>query len=123
MAHDRQGWRKIGNALAALVLALLVFGPSLDGFICSDDFGPAAAAAAAAENPAADTVSDRQPPPVDRDGCAASTHCHCHHGPSHLAIAPEAAALPDPNGAAGPPARERPPVLDRQFQLIRPPRA
>lgn len=122
MAHDRPWWRKAGAALAALVLTVLVFGPSLDGLVCTDDFSPVAAAAAS-ELPMASSTTDRQTPPVDFDGCCPSVHCHCHHGPSHVAALPEAGALPDLGGEARVPARERPPVLDRQFQLIRPPRA
>jgi hypothetical protein len=121
MAHDRPWRRKIGNALAALVVTLLVFGPGLDGLICNDDFGPVAAAAAA-EMVVADSTADSHAP-VDRDGCGPSIHCHCHHGPSHVAVVSDAAALSDATGEARLPTRERPAVLDRQFQLIRPPRA
>ena len=39
MARTSPWWRKVGMALAVLVLTVLTFGPSLDGLLCRDEGG------------------------------------------------------------------------------------
>ena len=44
MVRTPSWWRRLGAALAALVVAVLAFGPGLDGLICGDEAGLAAVA-------------------------------------------------------------------------------
>jgi len=56
MARTSPWWRKVGMALAALVLTVLTFGPSLDGLLCRDE---GSVSAVAAELPVAVAIGPR----------------------------------------------------------------
>jgi hypothetical protein len=107
----------LGAALAALVLAVLTFGPSLDGLLCHDENGPSAAAQSGVETA----------PAQDSDGHADEAgpcvHGHCHHGATFLAAAPlDAVAASAPSGRQVW-EQARVSTSDPKFGLIRPPRA
>jgi hypothetical protein len=106
--------------LAALVLTVLTFGPSLDTYICGDEGGMSAAAAGQAAAAAPD-----QPESLDGHDKAlgACAHGHCHHGAAYTPV-------------EVPPCQERPRLTakhnllrlavrssDPKFGLMRPPRA
>lgn len=106
-------WRRIGAALAAVVLAVLVFGPGLDGLLCLDEAGLSAAAAEMAYH--------GDDAPAEPGACL---HGHCHHGVSEAP--PARAGHAAPAGLiAGPhaPGRDRVATSDPKFGVLRPPRA
>jgi hypothetical protein len=115
MGGKLTAWRRFGAAFAALVLAVLALGPSLESALCADE-APAEATAFLLASDAGHADDHGR-----ADGCV---HGHCHHGAPYApepatSAAPTlayAAARLTPGGDAAPPA-------GRQFDLIRPPRA
>src|SRR3546814_16475416 len=113
-------WRRLGGALAALVLTVLTFGPSLDSFICHDEIRAPAAAAAGA-------IVTVQPVSTDsaghvQDGLGVCIHGHCHHGAAYVPV-----QLPTADGPAVHPsrrrwAREQVATSNPHFELLQPPR-
>lgn len=121
MARSSPWWRKVGMALAALVLTVLTLGPSLDGLLCKDE---GSLSAAAAEMPTTQISSaDGHSQPAD-EGAGVCVHGHCHHAAPYVSAAPAAAERPrDLTGVAHPLPRDRAPTSDPKFGLMRPPRA
>lgn len=112
-------WRKIGTALAALVLTLLTFGPGIDSLICKDEGGMTAAAAEAVLTVAGDFDASHT-----TDHAAPCVHGHCHHGATYVGnLEAQALEAVEPPPAAHPLVRGRVPTSDPKFGLIRPPRA
>lgn len=117
MGRNLTAWRRFGAAFAALVLAVLALGPSLESAMCADEAPATAEAAAYLLTSDAGHADDHG----RADGCV---HGHCHHGAPYTpepatSAAPSlahAAARLTPDGDAVPPA-------GRQFDLMRPPRA
>jgi hypothetical protein len=121
MARTSPWWRKVGMALAALVMTVLTFGPSLDSIVCQDERG---LSAAAAEQPMTQAGPDVDVAGHDNEGLGACAHGHCHHGGAYVSVAPVAAETRhDLTGAAHALPRERVPTSDPKFGLMRPPRA
>jgi len=121
MARTSPWWRKVGMALAALVLTVLTLGPGLDGLICRDE---GSLSAVAAELPlAASPADDAGPAPLDeRPGIC--VHGHCHHSAPYVPATLAAGELSAPLLAVAHPfVRNRVPISDPKFGLIRPPRA
>ena len=114
-------WRKVGMVLAALVLTVLTLGPGLDGRICRDE---GSLSAVAAELPvAAAPADDAGPPPLD-EGRGICIHGHCHHSAPYVPATLAAGELSAPLLAVAHPfVRNRVPISDPKFGLIRPPRA
>jgi hypothetical protein len=120
MAESTPVWRKIGAVLAALVLTVLTFGPSLDTFLCGDEGAHAAPVAEMTVSKA----TAHQNGALDADGLGPCVHGHCHHATAYVPVMPEAAAAPDYIvSALDRPGRSRVPTSDPQFGLMRPPRA
>ena len=120
MARTSPWWRKVGMALAALVLTVLTLGPSLDGLLCRDE---GSVSAVAAELPVAVASDHGETGPAD-EGPGVCLHGHCHHAAPYVPAALAASDV-DPNLAAvaHPLPRARVPTSDPKFGLIRPPRA
>lgn len=119
MARTSPWWRKVGMALAALVLTVLTLGPGLDGLVCRDE---GSLSAVAAELPAA-AADDVAPEPLE-EGPGICVHGHCHHSAPYVSATPAANALSVPLLAVAHPfVRDRVPTSDPKFGLIRPPRA
>lgn len=119
MPHSSSWWRRLGAALSALVLAVLVLGPSLDAIICHDDLSMSAAAAEA--------LTERAAPHQDRsdhggDGLAC-VHGHCHHGSAYAPVAFAAVEGREALRAEHKLFRVRVEISDPKFGLKRPPRA
>jgi len=116
MVRTRTWWRRFGAALAALVLAVLAFGPGVDRLVCG---GEGAMAAAAAEASAAFASADH--PAHSHDDLGACVHGHCHHAasyaPAETAEAAEPAVLRHRHGLR----RVRVATSDPKFGLLRPP--
>jgi hypothetical protein len=108
----------LGAALAALVVAVLAFGPGLDGLVCGEEGGMAAAAAE--HSPAA--ASGHSTGGHADDDLGACVHGHCHHAASQAPPVTIAAAGPaltrDRHGLR----RARVATSDPKFGLLRPPR-
>ena len=118
MARTPPWWRKIGMALAALVLAVLTLGPGLDGLVCRDEGGAVAAAPIAAE-----AASDGHSGSADQ-GADICVHGHCHHSAPYVPSALASVETRDHlTGDAHLLARARIPTSDPKFGLMRPPRA
>jgi len=116
MTGTQTWWRKAGMALAALILAVLTFGPSFDAVICHDERGLSAAAADLAT---LDHVAGH-----DNEALDACAHGHCHHGAPYVSATPVAAQTPAVSvGSAHPLPRELTPESEPKFGLMRPPRA
>lgn len=116
-------WRGLSGLLAAAVIAVLAFGPSLDALICGGEGLPATASPAAeARVQSADLADHRSDAPGHVDG-GACAHGHCHHGaaseparePPLLQVSALAARLPIPLTAV--------PISGPRYSLDRPPRA
>lgn len=124
MARISAWWRRLGTALAALVLTVLTLGPGLDGLICRDEGG---LSASAAEMVVAAGVDSHEPDHgLDGGPCVHGpcVHGHCHHGGPYVATDLAAAeTLHDLTRAGRAPPRGRVPTSDPQFGLMRPPRA
>ena len=80
-------WRKAGGILAAVVLAVMVFGPTAAAAVCLDN--PAVAAAGLDE--ASDTGvsadrADADKAPCDNGACPCD-HCQCHHAGAYAPMA------------------------------------
>lgn len=118
MVRTPSWWRRFGAALAALVVAVLAFGPGLDGLVCSDEGGLAAAAAELSTTVAPDH-SNAGHSDDDRSACV---HGHCHHAaasaPATTVASVTPATLRDRHGLI----RARVPTSDPKFGLLRPPR-
>ena len=113
-------WRRAGGLLAALVLTVLTFGPSLDSYICRDEGGMSAAAA---EHAVAVVQEEADSAGGHERALGACVHGHCHHGAAYTPVD----VLPS----------HEPPILvgkhdlprvavrssDPKFGLKRPPRA
>lgn len=121
MARTSPWWRKVGMALAALVLTVLTLGPSLDGLLCRDE---GSLGAVAAEMPVAALAADHTDPrPLD-EGPGICVHGHCHHSAPYVPATPPGGELSAPLLAVAHPfVRDRVPTSDPKFGLIRPPRA
>jgi hypothetical protein len=67
----------VGAALAGLVLAVVAFGPTIDGLVCKED---GLAAAAATLSVAVEAPSDASPDTAgEQCVLGACVHGHCHH--------------------------------------------
>ena len=120
MARTSPWWRKVGMALAALVLTVLTLGPSLDGFLCRDE---GSIGAVAAELPVA-VASDYGDAGPAEEGPGICLHGHCHHAAPYVPATPAASDVNTHLAAvAHPLLRGRVPTSDPKFGLIRPPRA
>lgn len=120
MGQGSSWWRKLGTALAALVLTLLTFGPSLDGLICKDE--GAGLSAAASEAPTV-TASHQDLSGQKNDPAGPCMHGHCHHGSQYVAAVPQLDVTPEPPvGEVHPLSSDRVPTSDPKFGLKRPPR-
>jgi hypothetical protein len=122
MARTSPWWRRVGMALAALVLTVLTFGPGVDGLLCRDE---GSISAVAAELPAASAATgDDGHGALFDEGPGICVHGHCHHSAPHVPAIPTAHALSAPlTAVAHPLVRDRVPTTDPKFGLIRPPRA
>src|SRR5690606_17199060 len=78
MPGTQSWWRRLGAALAALVLCVFTFGPSLEAWICGAEAGFSAAADELPE--AAAPTPDQHDSGHPDDGPGACVHGHCHHG-------------------------------------------
>ena len=113
-------WRKAGGMLAAVVLAMMVFGPTAEAAVCADD---PAMAAAVLDQPG-DTLTDTglaDEGPCDDGGCPC-VHCQGHHSGAYAPV-----TLTDAQGPSA--ARERhalgdgpSPASSLTFGFKRPPR-
>lgn len=113
-------WRRTGGFMAALVLTVLTFGPSLDAFICRDEGG---LTAAAAELPSA-TAQDIDHSMQGHDnGLGTCVHGHCHHGAAYTPVDGLAASTPTLAVGRHVLLRVSVPTSDPKFGLMRPPRA
>ncbi len=119
MAGASTWWRKLGTALAALVLTVLAFGPSLDAIICHDEGG--GLAAAAAEIPGV-VVTDQAPDDDHSDPAGVCIHGHCHHPSPYVPTTLIASAEPMESSARHAIVRVSIPTSDFKFGLKRPPR-
>lgn len=116
MGAGLTAWRRFGAAFAALVLAVLALGPSLDGVLCAGDAPSAVQVAVSLGSPGADAHDHER-----TDGCA---HGHCHHGAPQAPEPAVAPAAPLAYAAARlTPAKDAASPAGRQFDLMRPPRA
>ncbi len=117
MGRKLTAWRRFGAVFAALVLAVLALGPSLESALCADEAPAAAEAAAFLLVSETDHADDHG----RADGCV---HGHCHHGAPY---APEPATSTAPSlvyaAARLTPGEDAAPPAGRQFDLMRPPRA
>lgn len=123
MARTSTWWRRLGTALAALVLTVLTLGPGLDGLICRDDGGLSASAAemAVSAADAHELEHGRDAGPCVHGACV---HGHCHHGGPYVAADFAVAETQhDLRRTGQSPPRGRVPISDPQFGLMRPPRA
>jgi len=79
MANQIPWWRKVGAGLAGLVLAVVAFGPAVDGLVCKED-GLAAAAATLVVAVAVEAPVDLEPDAAgEQCVMGACVHGHCHH--------------------------------------------
>ena len=109
-------WRRLRGLLVVLLIVGFAGAPGLDRLICVDE------PAATAESIIAERVADagQAPDSHDHEPCH---HGHCHHGAVFVPSLAVSAAAPEPKRqahllilvAGGP--------SDRQFGLMRPPRA
>jgi hypothetical protein len=117
-----QLWHRFGAALTALFLAVLTLGPSLDSLVCQGDDAVGAAhttvTATAAVAPSGSGAERHA-----SDDLGLCVHGHCHHAGAYVAFESPAAAAPVARMFALGVARQQVATRDRQFQLIRPPRA
>lgn len=122
MARNSPWWRKIGTALAALVLTVLTFGPSLDDLVCRNEDG---LAAAAAQTEQLTVAAEHHDTGAGIDGLGdVCLHGHCHHATAYVPVSPTASDTPTyVVSVARRPVRGRVPTSDPQFGLLRPPRA
>jgi len=105
--------------LAALVVAVLAFGPGLERMVCGDESGLAADAAELSD---AAATPDHSTTGHHDDDLGACVHGHCHHVAAHAPAVTIAAAEPaftrDRQGVR----RGRVATTDPKFGLLRPPR-
>lgn len=120
MAGTSTLWRQLRTALAALVLTVLTFGPSLDALICHDE-GPLSAAAA--EMPSLSGDADQAPADHSGEGAGVCVHGHCHHAAPYVPAALPAAETPLVTASPHALMRVAVPTSDLKFGLKRPPRA
>lgn len=113
-------WRKFGTALAALVLTVLTFGPSLDAIICHDE--GAGLASAAAEAPS-ERLTGGIPAGEHQDEIGVCIHGHCHHPSPYVPATLLANAEPAVIAAKHAVVQVAVPTSDLKFGLKRPPRA
>lgn len=73
--------------MAACLLATLVLGPSLEGFVCNDDGGPPAASAVVQAGDVAVSSDDAQRSDPNDRSSGVCVHGHCHHGFALAALA------------------------------------
>lgn len=105
--------------MAALVLTVLTFGPSLDSYICRDEGG---LSAAAAEATVLAVQGDHAPD--DHGGPAGEcVHGHCHHGAAFVPMVAIATEAPRVSAAKHELVRVRVPTAEPRFGFMRPPRA
>lgn len=80
MVQGGSWWQRLGGALAACMIALLILGPLADSFVClTDETATATATVAAVDIFASSTPVDTDHKRGDPGLCA---HGHCHHGAS-----------------------------------------
>lgn len=118
-------WRGIGGLMAALILAVLAFGPSIDAYVCQGEaVHPAVAASSAGEAVQhAEALHAHAFPAAHDDGEGPCVHGHCHHAIFFADTPPvqigQAGAVPQRLS----PRRTSVALSDLQFGLMRPPRA
>jgi len=113
-------WRKAGGMLAAVVLAVMVFGPVTEASACVD----ASTAAAAVLDQAGDALaSDGR---IDRgpcdDGACPCEHCQCHHAGAYAPITLSEVQGPRAERERHVPAEGPSPASSLTFGFKRPPR-
>lgn len=127
MGETSAFWIKTRAVLAALVLTLLAFGPSLDQVVCGGEWsGKAVAAESTSPATMMSAMSGSQDDHAKGhagDAAGLCSHGHCHHGSTFVGAS---------TGAVDPVAHVRdvyafalssPAVTDIKFGLKRPPRA
>lgn len=94
MARLSRSLRWTGGLLAALVLAVLSFGPALDALVCNDE---PAASASVSTSLEVQSVSDNHPTSEDHGGSAGGAICahgHCHHSSPYVSPISLSAEVP-----------------------------
>jgi len=94
MTVGQSWWRRLGGALAACLVALLILAPLADSFVCLGDEATTSTQTFAALEP----VASQSPVDTDhqRGDPGLCTHGHCHHGASFVmaSIGPAGAVAP-----------------------------
>jgi 4-hydroxyphenylpyruvate dioxygenase-like putative hemolysin len=111
--------------MAALMLAVLAFGSSIDAYVCRAEAIPPATASSSADEAAqhAEALHAHAFPSEHDDGEGPCVHGHCHHAIFFVDTPPvqigQAGAVPQRLS----PRRTSVALSDLQFGLMRPPRA
>ncbi len=120
MAEFSTWWRKAGGMLAAVVLAIMMFGPVAEAAVCADD---TATAAATVDEPAG-ALADAGPAgeaPCD-DGSCPCIHCHGHHAGAYAPVSMIGAEAPFASRERHDVASGPSPASSLTFGFKRPPR-
>ncbi len=115
----RSDWRRWRGFLAALLVFAFAAAPGLDAMIC----GCGEAAAAEAHGAGVPSCDDPPEDGAGHEGHGPCLHGHCHHGLSILASAGPAVTASATEGQLYLSPTMGPAISDRQFGLMRPPRA
>lgn len=108
-------WRRWAGALTACLLAVLVLGPALDAVVCEQD--------GAVVSVISGVQTDHQPDGRHSEPAGVCVHGHCHQAFSEAPAIQTAVASTRADPQIYPMTPERVRVTNRQFKLIRPPRA
>jgi hypothetical protein len=120
MSRISAGLRNWAGALAACMLAVLVLGPALDSAVCKDE-AVALSVQGAAHAAVADRVSaEHHSKPA---GHCPPGHCFCHQTSSEAPAVASVEASARTDRQVYRLAALSVPISNRQFRLIRPPRA
>jgi len=120
MAGLSTWWRKAGGVLAALVLAVMVFGPTAEAAVCADD--PAIAAALLGQPGETVANADLGDEGACDDGGCPCIHCHGYHAGAYAPTSLTDAAGPSLGRERLAPADGPSPASSLIFGLKRPPR-
>jgi hypothetical protein len=112
----------MGAALSALILAMLVLGPTVDSFICQGEAGVTPASTENVGDVAIQHSNDHGSGKV-LDGLDVCIHGHCHHGAPYVPTNPVVARGPIAELTQHALHRVQVATSDPHFGLIRPPRA
>jgi hypothetical protein len=111
-------WRGRAGGVVACLLLMFAFAPALDAVVCESDCGPAAHAVAGEAAHLGQAQGDQH----HSDEPGLCVHGHCHQASSEAQAAPPIAAPHVDRQTYGLVLRLGR-LSDRQFKLIRPPRA